>query len=279
MNADAIAYAKQIEQNARRQILAAEEYASKLSNPVRKQEISNAIAGLRNISSQIGDAIRAVLANPGDKATRQRLDKIVQDTKDASSKLTRVCQPQPDDLANFRTARAERGDWELGRAETGPVNPALMEAASEIAAALKSKVPDDSPLGQLFLYSKSISEDMAALSAYAAQGKKKEMIMAAKRIADAVKQVVVNAHKVAAESKDPRLRTAVLNYAGATNNYGTQLKIICAVKAASDENDPTAEAQLVTCSRGLCDGVIGAVSAAEAASIKATPSSGPKRRF
>jgi len=276
MDADALAYAKLIEQNARRQMQAAEEYASKISNPVRKQEIAAAIAEVRNHSSQIGDAIRAVLANPGDKSKRERLNRVVQLTKDASENLTRVCQPHPDDLANFRSARAVQGDWEIGHAGTGPVNSAVMAAANEMAAALKNKVPDDSPLGQLFLYCKSISEDMAALSAYAAQGNKKEMILAAKRIADAVKQVRLNANKVAADTKDPRLRTAVLTYAGAASNYGTQLKIIAAVKAASDDNDPAAEAQLVTCSQGLCDGVIGAVNAAESASIKGNPS--PRRR-
>jgi hypothetical protein len=51
-----------LEQNAKRQIQAAEEYASKISNPIRKQEIAAAIAELQAQSSQIGDAVRAVLA-------------------------------------------------------------------------------------------------------------------------------------------------------------------------------------------------------------------------
>jgi len=172
-------------------------------------------------------------------------------------------------MSELRAGYAQRGNSQFNT--SGPVNQAVMDAAQIMAAAVKDKVSDDSPLGKLVSFSRSISEDMAALSAFAAQGNKKEMIMAARRIADSVKQVVVNASKVASECKDPVLRTAVMNYANATSNYGTQLKIIAAVKAASDDSDPTAEAQLITCSRGLCDGVVGAVSAADAASIPRIP--------
>lgn len=49
-------------QSSKRQIEAAELYASKLRNPVRKQQIAAAIAKLRNESSQLLDAIKAFLA-------------------------------------------------------------------------------------------------------------------------------------------------------------------------------------------------------------------------
>jgi len=280
LHQDALALARAIAHDAQRQADTAEAYAATIKNPKRKQEIKEAATDVRRNARQLGDAINALLANPKDKAKRERLEQLVQATKEASERLTEISKPTAEDLQEYRAARAALVTGKYGApnlAVVGPVNAEVMHAAQEMASAVKGKILDDSPLGQLMSFSKSISEDMAALSAFAAQGNKKEMIMAARKIAEAVKKVVSNAQKICASCNDPVLRGAVSNYANAANNYGTQLKIIAAVKAAGDDNDPTAEAQLITCSQGLCAGVIGTVAAAEAASIKNAPVGGKRR--
>ena len=44
--------------------------------------------------------------------------------------------------------------------------------------------------------------------------------------------------------------------ASGMSNFSVQLKIIAAVKAASDEIDPTAENQLITCATGVADSLV-----------------------
>jgi len=268
---DVLTLAANIAQDAQRQADTADAYAATIKNPKRKQEIKSAAAELRQVAGQLATAIQHLLANPKDKARRENLERLVQQTKEASERLTEISKPTAEDLQEFRAGRAHLVAGDLTVGVEGPVNQEVMHAAQEMASAVRGKVADDTPLGKLFSFSKSIADDMAALSAFAAQGNKKEMIMAARKIAEAVKQVVANAQKICATCSDPVLRGAVSNYANAASNYGTQLKIIAAVKAASDDNDPTAEAQLISCSQGLCDGVVGTVKAAEAASIKNAP--------
>jgi len=265
---DVVGIARSIEENAKRQALAAETYAATLKNPARKREILGAADALRSEARQLGDAIRAYLARPKDKALRDRLDRLIQSTRDACNYLTRVSQPTADDMAEFRSQKlaAERRN-ERGRIE-GPVNEAVFQAAQQLDSAVKAKHLDDSPLGKLFAASQSIAADMAALSAFAAQGNKKEMILAARRIADAVKQFVANANKIAAETNDPVLKANILASAQAAGNYAVQLKIVAAVKAASDENDPTAETQLISCAQGLCSAVGTCAFSSESATVK-----------
>eukprot|EP00026_Physarum_polycephalum_P002562 Phypoly_transcript_02569.p1 GENE.Phypoly_transcript_02569~~Phypoly_transcript_02569.p1 ORF type:complete len:769 (+),score=147.95 Phypoly_transcript_02569:385-2691(+) len=268
---DTQSLAKNIATDAKRQAEAAEAYAATLKNPKRKQEIKTAANEVGNYADQLIAAIDAFATSPKDKAKKERVEKLAQKTKEASERLTEITKPTAEDTLELRAAKASlnyAGMGEPNLAVIGPVDAHVMLAAQEMAAAVRGKLSDSSPLGKLVSFSKTISEDMANLAAFAAQGKKKEMIMAAKKIAAAVKQVVANAQAICANCQDPVLRSAVSNYANAASNYGTQLSIIAAVKAASDDNDPTAEAQLVTCSQGLCASVIGAVGAAESASIK-----------
>jgi len=109
---------------------------------------------------------------------------------------------------------------------------------------------------------------MAKLSAFAAQGNVKDMILCARAIADKIAKVMAFAKSIADECTDPRLKADVLNYAQSISSFSTQLKIISAVKAASDVPDPANENQLITCAQGLSDAVVKAVRAAESASIR-----------
>jgi len=52
-------------------------------------------------------------------------------------------------------------------------------------------------------------------------------------------------------------------------NFAVQLKIIAGVKAASSDDDPAAEHQLITCAQGLANSVVQTVKAADAATVNA----------
>jgi hypothetical protein len=46
------------------------------------------------------------------------------------------------------------------------------------------------------------------------------------------------------------------------------LKVLAAVKTSTDENDPTAEAQLAQCAKNLAAAVVGAVTASDACALR-----------
>jgi len=90
----------------------------------------------------------------------------------------------------------------------------------------------------------------------------------ARKIADMVGQIQTLAFEIAEKCTNPVLRDQLLNLAKVPRNFGVQLKIISAVKANSQADDPTAEAQLVTCAQGLANSVVQTISATEAASLQ-----------
>eukprot|EP01132_Coremiostelium_polycephalum_P011718 gene11718-14343_t len=277
-----VQHAKDIAANIKKQIEEAEAYANSITDPERKKQVLAAIEQLKQLTPQLLEAIKEVLADPNNKEARRKLDNLIKAVKDASSNLAMVIQPTADELKQEKTRR------ELSMAKIaeipkpapqpeptpaakfkieGPVNKAVYVAAEEVASALESKVRDNSPLGQLVSFSDDIASQMALLSSYAAKGDVKGMITAARKIADSIKQVTINAKGIADKCTDPRLKQAVLTYTDCGGNFSTQLKILCAVKSSS-ENDANAEEQLVTCAKGLSSAVINIVKSAEAASLK-----------
>lgn len=66
---------------------------------------------------------------------------------------------------------------------TGPVNKAVFIAAQQLEDEVVAKPHDNTPLGKLVSSSHNIAEEMAKLSAFAAQGNVKEMITSARAIA------------------------------------------------------------------------------------------------
>ena len=73
---------------------------------------------------------------------------------------------------------------------------------------------------------------------------------------------------IARQCNDPILKSEVLTHVQAAANFTTQLKIICGVKAASDEDDPTTENIIITCAQGLSDAVVKCLSASESAQVR-----------
>lgn len=92
--------------------------------------------------------------------------------------------------------------------------------------------------------------------------------MIARRIAQHANAIMTNAQAVAGRCKDPILADQVMSIAHTVQTMTVQLKIITAVKAASDSNDTTIKAQLVKCAKSLANNVVGVVNAVEIASIR-----------
>ncbi|EFA83885.1 vinculin A [Heterostelium album PN500] len=275
-----VQHAKDIAADIKKQIEEAEAYAASISDPVHKKQIQDAVDRLKQLTPQLLEAIKDVLADPTNKAARARLDKLIGEVKDASTNLAVATQPTSEELKMQRLNR----EMSMAKVEQpkpapveikpapkfkieGPVNKAVYVAAEEVANALEKKVRDDTPLGKLVSFGDDIAAQMALLSSYAAKGDVKGMIQAARKIADSIKAVQLNAKGIADACIDPRLKQAVFTYLDCGSNFSTQLKILCAVKAASDD-DSTSEEQLVTCAKGLSSAVINIIKSAEAASLK-----------
>jgi hypothetical protein len=88
---------------------------------------------------------------------------------------------------------------------------------------------------------------MEMLSLAAQSKNKRDMIAAARKISELIAQVQSLSSDIASRCTDPVLREQLLSLSKVPKNFGTQLKIVAAVKAASDDDDPTAENQLITC--------------------------------
>eukprot|EP01111_Echinosteliopsis_oligospora_P005903 TRINITY_DN1966_c0_g1_i4.p1 TRINITY_DN1966_c0_g1~~TRINITY_DN1966_c0_g1_i4.p1 ORF type:complete len:849 (+),score=349.07 TRINITY_DN1966_c0_g1_i4:153-2699(+) len=288
---EAVQIAKNIAADMAREIAAAEAFLATLTDPQRRKEVSAAIQKMKALSPKLLEAVKDVLANPNDARAQQRLKDIIAETRQASDELDRVCQLTPEELQAKRQKEMEEKRKRLQAAQAaqraseappmqrikieGPVNAAVLQAAQAVEDEVANKAHDDSPMGQLVQTSHSIAEEMAKLSMYAAQGNVKEMIMCARKITELIQKIISNAKNIADTCTDPRLKADVLNYAQATTSFGTQLKIICSVKAAEEKPDPATENQLVTCAQGISDCVIRAIKAAESASIRSAGGARP----
>jgi len=108
---------------------------------------------------------------------------------------------------------------------------------------------------------------MAKISAAIASGDVKGMIVAARKIAELTKTVNSSARAIASECKDPKLKSNVLAFSTAANNYATQLKIIATVTESS--GGAIADQQLAVACKGVSGFVVQCLDAAQSASIKA----------
>ena len=100
-------------------------------------------------------------------------------------------------------------------------------------------------LKRLLDISSSIAKEMELLALAAQKGNKQQMIEIARKIAGMIGQVQELANEICKKCKNDLLREQLQSIAKVPRNFATQLKIIAAVKATSDQNDTTAEAQLV----------------------------------
>ena len=167
----------------------------------------------------------------------------------------------------------------------GPHNEHILHAAQTVVdtlgevedggkdgkdAAAEGGVDEDTPQGRVYKASHEIAELMTELAALAALNNREGMISTGRKIASSTNAITTYAQPIAAQCSDPTLRGDVVNNAQSAQNYAVQLKILCAVKAASTEDDPDDESvkdQLVTAANGLASSIVGTAKSCQSASI------------
>lgn len=165
----------------------------------------------------------------------------------------------------------------------GPHNEHILHAAQTVVDTLgevedkekkagnDGEFDDDStPQGRVYRASHDIAELMTELAALAALNDREGMIRTGRKIAASTNAITANAQPIAAACSDRVLKGDVVNYAQGAQNYAVQLKILCAVKAASTENDPddsSVRDQLVTAANGLASSIVGTAKSCQSASI------------
>jgi len=136
---------------------------------------------------------------------------------------------------------------------------AFERAIAEVALNVKRSIQVPYTLEQ----AKALSEELAKLAAAAKSGKRQEMIMAGRNIADLIKALVKQLLELAKQvaSKDPIYQDKLITLAHALQNYSTQLKIMISVRASSDQ-DRDAEESLASITRSLGNALTEAISTA-----------------
>lgn len=164
--------------------------------------------------------------------------------------------------------RRRREEEERRRAEQAKKDEAEAAAARLAARLAALEMNDKTSFGRTFLLSKRIAEELARLAAAAKANDKRGMIEAARRIAALAVEIVKEAKSSADQVKDPVLKNQILLPAQAAKNMSVQLKIIASVKAATDDDDPAAKAQLVSCCKTIADDLIKCCDASEVGAIR-----------
>jgi hypothetical protein len=168
-------------------------------------------------------------------------------------------------------------------------------AAAAIDAALvgRSGYDDSTPKGRIMNASRRIGLEMTKLAQAAQRGDKKEIIRATKYVAcrayevcscasmdsrwgtcraisDMSVEIGKHTEEMCKTCRDPKIIDQLRSSAHAARNFGIQLKILSAVKTASEGIDNTTEGQLVTCGKGLASAVIALIDTAEVGDLKRT---------
>lgn len=272
--------------------------------PARAAEIDAAIAHAQQLTGRLVEATKAFVVQPTAESTAL-LSAAATAARAGGDDLARRVQPTADETAAFRTvmrvAMGALAPPELAAAERacepapagtalvveeaepepapaavahfdieGPRNERIYAAAVQVEESVPAAPADDAPAtpqGRLLRTTHEIAELMARLSAFAAVGDKKGMVETSRAITAHIKEITKHARVIGAACTDPRLRDDVRNYSTSSENHAVQLKIMSAVKAASDDADDTVEDQLVTAATGLASSVVKTANACQSASV------------
>jgi len=144
----------------------------------------------------------------------------------------------------------------------------LEAIASEMRAATSKLVVDKTSEGKIFTAMKDIAALMAKLADASKRGAKREIIELSRQICQITVSTLTQAMESAGTCTDQQLSDNMLTNAQAAKNFATQLKILCAVKASTSDDDPTVKAQLVKCAKNISQALTTLCKTAE--TVKAT---------
>ncbi|KAH3742784.1 vinculin A [Pelomyxa schiedti] len=304
---DCVAHAKKYAAALQAQIAVANEALANVTDPRRRELIQSAIVEEQATLGKILELTKVCLADPRNTAKLVQLQEMVATAKQSSNKLVTLLKPTAEETAASREKEKNRlretQEREQAAAQhaaqqaalqvhhttaahtgervstpiivEGPKQPQIFAAALKLdgdipAAPNNSSSESGTPQGKLLTSSHGIAQVMAKLSALSVSGDIQGMITASKQISTMVADVITQANKIADTCNDPRVKADCLTFSQACQNFGIQLKIMSAVKAASKENDPTAEDQLIAAATGLSNMVIKTVKACETAQLLAS---------
>jgi len=264
----------------------------------RRNEIENAVSQTQLLMGQLIQATKSFIVNPDSAESLAQLHVAANQAKTSGDELVRHVQPTPEEVEAFRAkmknqlsvidpsyaeAQKEPVAASVARVEEeaepltaipahlaveGPRNERIFAAAVHVEQNVPAmEEEDDTPRGKLLKCTHEIAGLMAKLSSLAEIGDKKGMIETSRLIASKIKEITKQAHTIGVSCTDPALRADVMNFAQSAENHAVQLKIMSAVKAASDDDDETVEDQLVTAATGLASAVVATANACQAASI------------
>jgi len=238
-------------------------------DPEAKQRFLDQAKQLDNLYAQLVKDSKTALSSPGDAAALAKVREDVANFKRVAASTAK----QAIDLKIGRKEAERRAEEEAKRRreeeEREMANrDEIFRAGKNVERAVREYQEDGSPAGQLVKFANQIALAMQKLSELAKSGSKRDIIMGAREIANYVKEIVKNAKLAAAQCKDPILARELVDAAEVANNFGVQIKIVAAVKASSDDNDPTAKKSLVICCQGLTKSVIETVNVAQYAKLR-----------
>jgi hypothetical protein len=155
----------------------------------------------------------------------------------------------------------------MARDEVFVAARAVTERIQVVKVSLGSEFPEFTGEGKLIDIATNIGELMKLMSLAAKKNNKTEMIRIAQQITALVKNIISQANEQAKSCTDPILADHLIRNAQSVSSFAIQLKIISAVKAAT-EGDKSAKQQLIKCAQGLSNAVINTVNSAESAALR-----------
>eukprot|EP01132_Coremiostelium_polycephalum_P009270 gene9270-11362_t len=278
-NAQSIqSYADTTHQKISEQSILARALAAQTSNPTRKQELLSQAQALEQTLPQLKEASNKLSQNPQDKASAQKLETISSAVKAANQKLVSEAineKMEKEKRVVEEKIRKDREEAERLQKEKEEREKAhqdeVMAAAQKIQERTKDLVKDDTTSeGKLYSTAQDIAGLMKNLSIAATTNDKKGMIQCSKQLSEQVNVYLSQAKETAAKCTDPKLKEQIITAAQAARNFTVQLKIIAAVKAASEDDDVSSnKQQLVKCAKGLAKAVVQTINSVEVGSIRA----------
>ena len=252
---EATSAATEVGKQIRQQAELARKLANQVSDPQKKKQLLDSASNLDKLSKPIADTTTSLVkSNFNDKVAHQKLNELIDQARSNNNNIVAVADTvrSTDKKLQDITSKMSKS---MGMTDTPEKSEfradgskdEIMVAAHKVSAAVKQTQNVTPEQSNLMKIAKDISAQMELLSLAAQSKNKKDMIAAARKISELIAQVQALSSDIASRCTDPILREQLLSISKVPKNFGTQLKIVAAVKAASDDDDETAENQLITC--------------------------------
>jgi hypothetical protein len=207
--------------------------------------LSNLLRGLVGDTSGLARSLEADDLTPAAQAA-MNLDKFLRELNGENVTLD-MPHVQSQHQANFAPLSDDLFE-NISMAKAVTFDEVLAAVAAEMHAAAKN----------LSQEADSLARELANLARAARSGNKQEMLLAAKAAAAFIlaycKQLDLLAKQIPGRNMaEKKEQDNLFRYQQALKNYGTQLKILSSVKAASIEDSKDTDASLTTLTRNLGD--------------------------